>query len=217
MLVLSLLVGAGWLLLTLNSEIREGDTRALDERLLLALREPGKPEDPWGPLWVEEMGRDLTALGGIAFGVMATGFTVVYLAIVRKFHTMGWVLFTILGGQALSLLLKRSFSRPRPSLVPHESYVYTSSFPSGHSMMAAVTFLSLAVFLMRLQPSFAARAFLMFAAVLTTFLVGFSRVYLGVHYPTDVLAGWAMGGAWAAFCALLLPALSRKPDAESAA
>ena len=96
MLALSLLVGAGWLLLILNSEIREGDTRALDERLLLALREPGRPEDPWGPAWVEEVGRDLTALGGIAFGVMATGFTAVYLAIRRKFHTMAWVLFIII-------------------------------------------------------------------------------------------------------------------------
>ncbi len=210
-------LAAASVLFGLQSEIAEGETQDFDEGLLLALRDPRDVSNPIGPRWVEEMGRDFTALGGTAVQMLALAMVSGYLALRRKFRTVGWLLFTILGGQAVTSGLKAVFSRPRPNLVPHGSYVYTSSFPSGHSTMAAITFLTLAVFLIRLQPSLAVRSYVVVSAVLLTVLVGGSRVYLGVHYPTDVIAGWAVGGAWATLCAVLSPFLERTGKIDPAA
>ncbi len=121
----------------------------------------------------------------------------------------------------MSTLLKQLFSRPRPDLVPHESFVYTASFPSGHSMMAAVTYLTLGALLARVQPRRQVKAYLLVLAALVTLLVGISRVYLGVHWPTDVLAGWAAGAIWALLSWLVARWLQRRgqvePDADELA
>ncbi|WP_426959868.1 phosphatase PAP2 family protein [Muricoccus radiodurans] len=101
-----------------------------------------------------------------------------------------------------SSLLKIGYDRPRPDLVPHAVEVYTASFPSGHAMLSAVTYLTLGALLMRVQPSRRVRSFVLGMAILTTLMVGISRVYLGVHWPTDVMAGWCFGAGWAVICSM---------------
>jgi undecaprenyl-diphosphatase len=115
----------------------------------------------------------------------------------------------------VSTVLKAAFERPRPDLVPHGSYVSTASFPSGHSMMAAVVYLTLGALLARVEPDRRVKVFILTAAVLLALLVGVSRVYLGVHWPTDVLAGWTVGAGWALLFWLVARALQRRGSVET--
>jgi undecaprenyl-diphosphatase len=211
----------------LAEEVVEGDTRAFDERVLLWLRNPADPSDPIGPQWVEEMMRDFTALGSTGVLVIVTLAVVGFLVISRKRQAALMVAGAIVSGMLLSQALKWGFARPRPELVPHamrvytQSFprVYTQSFPSGHAMMAAVVYLTLGTLLARIQPRRRIKVYLLSVAMLVTMLVGVSRVYLGVHWPTDVLAGWAGGAAWAVLCWLVMLWLQsrRAVEPESAA
>lgn len=200
LLCLAIISGGIWGFIALAGEVIEGDTQSFDERLLLALRNPADLNDPIGPGWVEEMGRDFTALGGVGVLVLITLGALGYLLLARHFRAALFALVAVPGGILLSTVMKLGFDRPRPDLVPHEAMVYTASFPSGHSMMSAVTYLTLAALLIRIQPALRLKAYLLLLAILLTLLVGVSRVYLGVHWPTDVLAGWTAGASWAAIC-----------------
>jgi undecaprenyl-diphosphatase len=211
---LLVLVTGLWGFFQLAEAVRAGETQRLDERILLALRDPSNPAVPIGPAWAGEVGRDLTALGGIAFLVLITASVAGFLLLCRKYHALALLLLAIGGGLLLSTLLKGSFDRPRPSVVPHLSYVSTSSFPSGHSMLSAVVYLTLGSFLARLVQPMRLKLYLLAVALVLTILVGCSRVYLGVHYPTDVLAGWAAGLAWAVLCWLLARYLQHRGAVE---
>jgi undecaprenyl-diphosphatase len=189
-----------WGFAELAGEVLEGDTHAFDERILLALRSASDPSDPLGPGWVEELMRDLTALGSMGLLTIITLAVAAFLALDRKTHAALFVLVAVGGGVLLSTLLKVGFDRPRPELVPHSSIVYTASFPSGHAMLAAVVYLTLGALLARVQPRRLLKLYLLGLAILLTVAVGASRVYLGVHWPTDVVAGWAVGAAWALLC-----------------
>lgn len=204
-LLAGLLIAIGlWAFIGLADEVSEGDTHAFDERILLALRNPADLSDPLGSPAVEEMFRDLTALGGTAILSLVTGGVTIYLLLLRR-PTMAWlVVLAVCGGYLLNMALKAGFDRPRPDLVPHYTEVYYTSFPSGHSMLAATVYLTLGVLLARIQERRRIAAFVMAMAILITVLVGVSRVYLGVHWPTDVLAGWAAGAAWAGLSALIV-------------
>lgn len=182
----------------LAGEMLEGHTMRFDRWLLMAMRTPGNPNDPIGPLWVEEMFRDFTALGGIGVLSLITLLSVLYLWLQGLHRVAIFTLLAILGGLLLSTLLKTGFDRPRPDLVTHGSLVYTSSFPSGHSMLSAVVYLTGAALLAMVHKTRRLRIYLIGCAILTTLLVGISRIYLGVHWPSDVLAGWSAGSAWAA-------------------
>jgi undecaprenyl-diphosphatase len=171
-----------------------------DAWLLRALRNPSDPTDPLGPRWVEEMARDFTGLGGMGVLALITAASVCYLFMMRKRHAALFLLAAVLGGLLLSSLLKEAFDRSRPDLVSQLSYVFTDSFPSGHSMMSALTYLTLGTLLARMHKDRHLRAFFFTTAILIALLVGVSRVYLGVHWPSDVLAGWAFGAVWAALC-----------------
>lgn len=217
LLVLALAAAAVWSFVELADEVLEGQTRALDTRILLALRDPANPDEPLGPQWVEELGRDITALGGWGVLALITAVAVGYLVLQGRRHMAALVVASVGLGQALSLVLKHGIDRPRPDLVPHGSFVYTASFPSGHAMMAAITYLTLAALLMRVEPRPLLRAYLLGVALLVTVLVGVSRVYLGVHWPTDVLAGWAMGAAWALLWSLAAFLLQRRGREEGVA
>lgn len=200
LVALGAIAGCLWLFLAVADAVAEGGTHALDERLLLALRNPADPADPLGPPWLEELMRDITALG--SFGILAaiTAAVAGYLALAGDRRSMWFVLASVGGGQALSSLAKHGFDRPRPDLVPHGMVTYTTSFPSGHSMMAAVTYLTLAAMVARVQPTQALRSYVLVLATVLVLAIGVSRVYLGVHWPTDVLAGWTAGAGWALAC-----------------
>lgn len=201
-ILLGLMVPAAaiWILLELADEVREGSTAALDEALLLLFRNPLDRSDPLGPPWLQEMMRDFTALGGVGVLSMIVLAACGYLMLLRKKRAAVAVLLAVAGGVLISQLIKAGIDRPRPDLVPHGSHVSTASFPSGHSMMAATVYLTLAVMLARVQPRWRSRSYLIGCAILIVMLVGVSRVYLGVHWPTDVLAGWSVGAGWAIGC-----------------
>ena len=192
----------------------EGDTQTFDENIIRSLRQPDDPRVPIGPHWMEEVGRDFTALGGYSVLVFVFVAVLGYLALDRKYGAMLFVTAAIVGGFLLTYGLKAVFRRPRPEIVPHLSIVMTSSFPCGHSMMSAVVYLTLGTLLGRFVPSFAIRSYFLALAVILTTLVGASRVYMGVHYPTDVLAGWSAGMAWATFCWLIARRLQRRGTIE---
>lgn len=217
LLALLLVSGIVWGFAELADEVLEGSTHAADEAILLALRTPGDPSDPLGPGWVEELGRDFTALGGMGILVTMSLSVVGYLLIQGKRHAALLVVVAVAGGLLISTLLKEGFDRPRPDLVPHGSIVYTASFPSGHSMLSAVVYLTLGALLARVHAGLALKAYFLLLAGSLTFLVGVSRVYLGVHWPTDVLAGWAGGAAWAILCWTVALQLQRKGRVEEEA
>jgi len=200
---LMLVTGGLWAFAKIAEEVMEGETRGFDRFILLALRTPSNPSDPLGPPWVEAMARDITSLGGIVVLLMVSVAAVGFLFLVRRPAAALLVVASVGGGTVLSTLLKLGFERPRPELVPHGAEVFTASFPSGHAMLSAVVYLTLGALLARTQSRRRVKAYLLTLAVLLTGMVGVSRVYLGVHWPTDVMAGWCIGSAWAILCWLV--------------
>jgi undecaprenyl-diphosphatase len=203
----ALAAGALWAFVSIGGEMSEGETAAVDRRLLLALRTPGDPAQPLGARWFQESMRDLTALGGITFLILLTVTAVVTLQFHGKRRQALVMGATVILAQVSSEALKFVYDRPRPTLVPHGSLVYSSSFPSGHSTLAAATYLTLAAIVASLEKTRRAKIFVFTLALLIVPAVGFSRVYLGVHWPTDVLAGWSLGSLWALAALIALQAL----------
>lgn len=177
----------------------EGEVRWFDEGLLLALR-TGDPADPIGPRWFELAVADITSLGGFAVLALITLIAVGYLGVLRKWTEAATLLVATIGGTAISEGLKMEIGRARPDLVAHVVETTSMSFPSGHAMLSAVTYLSIGALLAHTQAKKRLRGYILGAAILVTLLIGASRVYLGVHWPTDVLAGWCLGAAWALVC-----------------
>lgn len=203
-----------WGFVEIAEEVVEGDSQAYDRALLEWLREADDLSDPLGPAWLEESVRDITALGGGAVLTLITVVVIGFLLLERKPRTIAFLVLAVLGGLMLSLLLKELFDRPRPDFLPHGQSVYTQSFPSGHSMNAAVVYLTLASILARTQKAGAIKLYVVAMSIVVTVLVGLSRLYLGVHWPTDVLAGWTAGGAWATACYLYFHHLQRRRVVE---
>lgn len=199
----------------LAEAVLEGDTRAFDEFLLLSLRNPADPSDPVGPRWLEEAMRDFTALGGTGVLSAVTLAVVGFLSLTRMRHAAATVAVAVVSGLLLSQALKWGFARPRPDLVPHGQVVYTQSFPSGHAMLSAVVYLTLGALLARTQARRRVKLYFLAVAALLTVVVGVSRVYLGVHWPTDVLAGWTVGAGWALLCWLTMLWLQRRGQVEA--
>ncbi|WP_439135214.1 phosphatase PAP2 family protein [Pseudomaricurvus sp.] len=208
------LLGSIWIFAELADEVTDGETHELDRSVLLLMRAPNDVSDPIGPGWVEEMGRDITALGGNVVLTLLTVMVMGYLALCQRQRLALVVLVASLGSLGANTLLKQSFERDRPDLVPHGSQVYTASFPSGHSMVSAATYLTLGALLARAEKRRRLKAYYLLVAIIITLLVGISRVYLGVHWPTDVLAGWTAGAGWALGCWLLTGWLQRRGQVE---
>ncbi len=199
----------------LAAEVVEGDTRALDTRVLLSLRSAADPSDPIGPRWLEETMRDFTALGSTGVLATVTLGVIGFLVLTRKRHAAVAVMVAVLTGLLLSYALKWGFARPRPELVPHGQVVYSQSFPSGHAMLSAVVYLTLGALLARTQARRRVKAYFLAIAGLLTLIVGVSRVYLGVHWPTDVLAGWVGGAGWALLCWIGMLWLQQRGQVET--
>jgi undecaprenyl-diphosphatase len=203
--LLAVLLAAGGLygFILVLDEVMEGKAHAVDTRILLAFRQAGRPDDPVGPAWLEIMFRDITALGSFSVLTLITIAVLGYLALMRRAGTAVFVLAAVAGGALISSLLKAGIGRPRPDLVSQLVDVSTLSFPSGHAMASAATYLTLGTLLARVLPSRRLRVYVLTIAVAVTLLVGVSRIYLGVHWPSDVLAGWCAGAAWAMLCWLI--------------
>jgi undecaprenyl-diphosphatase len=196
-LVISILIYA---FAALAGEVMEGDTGAMDATILRALRKADDPSRPVGPAWLEVALLDVTALGGPTIIVLVVGAVVGFLCLQTRYRTAMVVAAAAASGELVNHLLKQSFMRPRPSVVPHLRDVSSASFPSGHAMESAIVYLTLGVMLMRVAEGRITKVYCLAIAVTVTVLVGISRVYLGVHYPSDVLGGWIFGFLWASIC-----------------
>ena len=181
-------------------QVSGGETSAFDRQVILALRDPANPAIPPGPAWLQEAARDVTSLGSIVVLVIITVAAAVYLFLARQHLAARLMLIAVFGGIALIELLKAAFARPRPDFVFQAARVFTASFPSGHASLSAITYLTIGVLLARAQSSLRISLYFVVLAAFLTVLIGMSRVYLGVHYPTDVLGGWCIGTAWALGC-----------------
>jgi undecaprenyl-diphosphatase len=177
----------------------EGEVRWFDDGLLYALR-TSDLADPIGPRWFELSVVDISALGGFAVLALVTLLAAGYLLALKRWPDALMLFVATLGGTALSEGLKMGFNRSRPDLVAHVVETTSMSFPSGHAMLSAVTYLTLGALLARTQERRNLRGYILGAAILITLMIGMSRIYLGVHWPTDVLAGWCLGAAWALIC-----------------
>lgn len=198
----------------LASEVVEGDTTAFDKQVLRSLRTAADPGVPIGPGWLKTAMVDFTALGGVAVLTLITALAVGYLLASRKRATAGFVILSVAGGAILSAGIKSLFLRARPEIVPHLVDVTSASFPSGHAMNSSIVYLTLAVLLARAEDRRSIQLYLITIAIVLALLIGTTRVYLGVHWPTDVLAGWSVGAIWAAFCSLVAKQLQRRRKIE---
>ena len=200
--VAALLVLAGGALafLDLSEDVAEGDTKAFDMTVLRALRLPGDPNSLVGPKWLHIAAADVTALGSVTVLGLIVVLAVALMLCLRRWSEAAVVLVGAGGGVAISQGLKQLFGRERPDLVYRAVEAANPSFPSGHAMLSAVVFLTLGALAARFAPRRRVKALALGAAVLLSLLVGASRVYLGVHWASDVLAGWSVGAAWAMTC-----------------
>ena len=203
--VLAMIMAAASTLLffiKVSEEVVEGETDRIDQQILTWLRSDSDMHSVFAanPSWIDDIGRDITALGSpiiLGLFVLIAAF---YLLLAGRWHLSLLMLLATSSGLLASVFLKQLFDRPRPAPSIHGLYVYSSSFPSGHAMLSALVYLTLGALIARLAPTSALKFYVMLIAFGLTGLVGISRVYLGVHWPTDVLAGWAAGAAWALGC-----------------
>jgi undecaprenyl-diphosphatase len=203
-----LLVGLGGCILVLvflklTSAVMEGETLAFDRAIVQGFRKADDASRPIGPAWIEGALLDITALGGPTVITLAVLAVVGFLLLQARYHSAIAIVLTAASGEILNAALKSAFMRPRPDVVPHLRTAFDTSFPSGHAMQSAIIYLTLGAMLMRLSERRLTKIYCCTVAMLATFLVGLSRVYLGVHYPNDVLAGWIVGLFWASVCWLV--------------
>jgi len=198
------------LALAVSSLFADGGAHTLDRQIMLLLRNPAALDDPIGPHWFEDVMRDMTGLGGI--GVVAGGGLLFagYLWLRRRRGDVLILGASLAGAQLVSAVSKLLVARPRPDLVSHEAQIYSASFPSGHTLMATVTWVTFAMLLAADFEDRRVRDYLLLVAWTVAIAVGCSRVYLGVHWPSDVLAGWAIGALWMVALSRLVPRLRGK-------
>jgi undecaprenyl-diphosphatase len=203
-IVLLMIVCGIWVFIEIADEVNEEDASGFDEAIMLAMREGPSYVEMAGPEWVEKFASDLTVLGGFPFVLLLSLIVLGYLLLSRHFMHAAEVALAVGGGAALVMGLKDVFERVRPEVVPPMYEVTNFSFPSGHASTSAVIYLALGILLARFITRHILKIYVFGVAFLLTFIVGWTRIALGVHYPTDVLAGWALGLIWALFSWLVV-------------
>lgn len=186
-----------WLFVAIADQVVDGDTGTFDRWVIESLRNPDDRSLPRGPIWLVDAARDVTALGSATVLTLVVASVVGYLAMVRRWRTIVVLLAAVIGGAVLTTGLKNAYDRPRPPEGSAVQRTHSTSFPSGHSLASAVVYLTLGAMLARVMPTRKLHIYLVGVALFLAILIGLTRVYLGVHYPTDVLAGWTAGAAWA--------------------
>lgn len=181
----------------LAEEVAEGETHQIDEALLLSLRSAHDPSLPLAPPWVTTAAMDITALGSVTVLTLLVLFVAGLFAALRRWREAAVLVAASGGGVLLSQGLKAVFGRDRPEEAWRLVEAVNASFPSGHAMLSAVVYLTLGALVARFARKKRVKAFALVGAVVVALTVGLSRIYLGVHWPSDVLAGWCLGAAWA--------------------
>jgi undecaprenyl-diphosphatase len=189
-----------WAFVLMARLVTGHSTLHVDQQILLALRQAGNPAQGVGPAWLQGGMRDITALGSPVVLVLVVLAAATWLWVRRQKGAFVLLLASTLGARLLNAFLKGLFARPRPDLELHLTPVSSLSFPSGHAMDSAAIYLTIAALLAQEVQPRAQRLYLLGLAASLSFVIGVSRVYLGVHYPSDVLAGWCAGLAWALLC-----------------
>lgn len=192
-----------WIFVELAGAVAGNSHLETETKIMRAFRNPADLSQPIGPWWLGELARDITSLGSALMVITMTLLVSGFLLLRKQYGRVLLIVLTIGGGYALNKTLKLAFDRTRPDIVPHLVEVSTSSFPSGHSMASSVVYITLAALLAQASQSRREKIYIILAAFFLTFVIGLSRVFLGVHYPTDVLAGWSAGTAWALVCWLI--------------
>lgn len=211
-LLVAAISGVALLFLWLWLEVAEGDLNAIDRTVLLAFRTPGDLNVMAGPVWLRQTMLDITTLGSATMLTLVIIGSAGFMAMKKAYRIALILLGAMISGSGAVVLLKGFFVRPRPTLVDHLVIEHSASFPSGHAANSAIVYLTIAALFMRIEPDLRTRLFVLCAAILLTLAIGISRVALGVHWPSDVLAGWMFGAAWASLWALVVK-LPRTADA----
>jgi len=184
----------------LAAQVLDGDTQSFDAHILRSLRRADDPSMPIGPVWLRARALEVTALGSSTVLGLATLAICGFLVLQRMTRTAAFVFVATVGGWVLNAVMKEIFQRTRPAVVPHLQAVMSLSFPSGHAMTSAAVYLTLGALTMRVADRRVTKLYCIATAMIVTLLVGLTRIYLGVHYPTDVVAGWLVGLMWALAC-----------------
>jgi undecaprenyl-diphosphatase len=192
----------GWIFTELAETVQAGATLALDESVLRWMQLHQSPLATIAAL-------ELTALGTGTVVIMMATVTGMFLALTDQRKAALLLVAATIGGLALNVLLKLHYHRPRPHIFPWATNVVSSSFPSGHAMNAVIVYGTIAYLAARLSRRLSVRVTTQLTAVVLIGAICASRVYLGVHYPSDVLGGAVVGAAWAMFCMAALESVQR--------
>ncbi|WP_165927850.1 phosphatase PAP2 family protein [Rhizobium sp. BK376] len=195
MQVIAVFVVAAACLVT--TAVATGHVFAIDDSMLLLLRKTADTREPVGPHWLLNAFENYTSLGSSAVTGLVLAIGIFWAIAEREYRSGVYMAVVYAGAQLLSNVTKILIGRPRPEVVPHLVYAGGYSFPSGHSTLSAATYLAIGLLVAGRECSVSKRMLILSVAAAISAVVGLSRIYLGVHYPTDVLDGWLLGAGWA--------------------